>query len=466
MRGLWGKNKGKIRAGLAAALALSFLGVTPALAEDDPTLWYFDRYGVAEAHAEGYTGKGVKIAVIDSQINPNLPEFAGANLTVKEPSYCEASLEGDRSRLPAVSTEPAAYHGTGMVSLLISNGNGVNGLQAPKGVAPDAEVTLYATSASYKEVTVSEKTQCYRDGKGSQGNSLPDAEAINDAIDDGADIISMSFTGPAQEEVKAAFIKGVRKGVIFVAGTSNDLTPTLAGELAALNGLVTIQALDANAQIQSVSNSPDKRTDVVGPGVDIKGIETDYNGYSGGSGTSNATAITSGFLALLKSKYPNATGNQLLQSLIHNTGAEDHELSFDETGYWGYGPVSLKHMLREDPAQYPDVNPLVAKEMKRGLLFPSYEEIFGTDQEATASAPPVAAEDVVSSEQPSDAEGIPLIRVVIFGLLGSLVLAVIGLIVGKNISKRRRMAQPTHNPSYPDLGYPITSGTENTQERH
>ena len=62
----------------------------------------------------------------------------------------------------------------------------------------------------------------------------------------------------------------------------------------------------------------------------------------------------------MKQKYPKATGNQLIQTLIHNTGAGSHKLVFDTSNKLGYGIVSITSMLAVDPTTYPDVNPLVS----------------------------------------------------------------------------------------------------------
>ncbi|MFC4224040.1 S8/S53 family peptidase [Lysinibacter cavernae] len=459
------KRHAIVRLGLGVGIAALLLSATPASAVGEPGLWYFDRYGVTEAHAEGYTGQGVKIAVIDGQINPDLPELAGANLTVKEPSYCETSLT-DSTRLPAASSNPGALHGTAMVSLVASNGVGVGGQQAPKGVAPGAEVTLYTVMIRYDG---SKDVDCFRDGEISQGNTAMLGEAITDAINDGADIISLSMTSAGLGDAKDAYIRGLRQGVIFLAGVSNNKAPTLAGSLAALNGLVTIQGMDENALIQEIADIPDKRTDLVGPGSGIATIEENFSSYSVSSGSSNATAITSAMLAIVKSKYPSATSNQLIQSLIHNTGPDDHDLVFDETGYWGYGPVSLQHMLREDPAQYPDENPLINKDSKYDVVFPTYEEIYGDDTVATSPPTPekkpreTSKGSVEIGVVPSGNSGLPVIAIVGSGTVVVLVLAALGtwlvlsrrrkrVLAGSNYGDNGQL--PTAYPQYPQSAPP------------
>ncbi len=70
-----------------------------------------------------------------------------------------------------------------------------------------------------------------------------------------------------------------------------------------------------------------------------------------------APAITTGFLALAREKWPQATGNQLLQLLIRsgtNPGNSWNERT-------GFGPTNLETMLSTDPSQFPDENPLADK---------------------------------------------------------------------------------------------------------
>ncbi len=51
--------------------------LTPALAADaaPDDNWWYDAYGMTTIHGEGWTGAGVKVAVIDANINPELPVF-------------------------------------------------------------------------------------------------------------------------------------------------------------------------------------------------------------------------------------------------------------------------------------------------------------------------------------------------------------------------------------------------------
>ena len=73
--------------GLVAA-TLTFGAATPATAETvtDSGFWYYDIYDVQAAHDAGLTGKGLVIAVFDSQINLDVPTLRGADIEVQEPA--------------------------------------------------------------------------------------------------------------------------------------------------------------------------------------------------------------------------------------------------------------------------------------------------------------------------------------------------------------------------------------------
>jgi subtilisin family serine protease len=400
------KRRDRCRIAVAALLIGLFSAgsAVPAVAAElDPSLWYFTDFGVQEAFDAGYNGQGVTIAVIDSQINPNVPALQGANLSIHEPALCDPDSQ-TRSRLPATSTAPDAVHGTNMAALILGNGTPpADGSVGQLGVAPGAHVLYYASALDFGGWG---ENHCSRDGVEARGADT--AEAIDLAVADGAQIISMSFTENNYQSIVDAVARALKAGVVLIAGLANDQTGPHG--LNEMNGVVTVQSMDAFGAIQESSRLSSPGIDVVGPGVNVLGVADNWSGATKTNGTSNATAIIAGFLAVVKSKYPSATGNQLVQTLVRNTSAEDHPLQKDPEGYFGYGIVSLRHMLAVDPTQYPDDNPLIENPGDS----PSYGEIFGE-----TAAPPSAAPTVTSSPE------------TITGSLGSLpvILLVVVLVV-------------------------------------
>jgi len=332
-------------------------------------LWYFDRGRVQEAIDDGFDGSGVTIAVIDTQVNPEAPGLRGADLQVVEDSYC---YDSSAQPYPAVSTDyTAANHGTNVVSVILGTGEAVGGTPI-KGVAPGATVRYYNSmiTTGVGEGTDVESTCLQKNGN--LIDAGPDsmdrypsglAKAISDAVDDGADIISVSLGGLIDSANAVA--KAHAAGVIVLGSLPN--VGGVGDWPSSYNGAVAVQAFGADGQIQKSSYnpalsepSPNLSDDVkiAGPGLGLiaQGTPESWDAQQLRSGTSLATPVVAGFLAVVKQKYPEATGNQLLQSLIHNTGTKgEHEPEWNNAT--GYGAASLIGMLAVDPAKYPDVNP-------------------------------------------------------------------------------------------------------------
>jgi len=352
----------------AVGLVVGLVGLGwagPASAADGTDgFWWYDATGVADVQAAGVTGAGVKVAVIDSAIDPQVPMLVGANVTVNEPGFCHAD-EGSGPLLPTTSTQltNSTWHGTNVTALISGTGKGDGGARSTAGIAPGATVTFY----SIDDPAVDERTSvpCMT----GSGQNLSLERAITTAVDSGARIISLSDTGPSMNisrGTKAVFAWALHQGVVLVIALGD--IPTDDDAMALMNGVVAVQAGDANGAPMGTGTTagvvPHARVTVLAPGVHMfmQGNPTtkSWQDTPTGSGTSFATPLVAGMLADVASKYPKATGNQLIQSLIHNTAKDDHALAYDPAR--GYGAANLRHMLAVDPTQYPDVNPLIVQD--------------------------------------------------------------------------------------------------------
>ena len=120
---------------LGAAIAAPANAATEDLASG---LWWFDRGNVQEAHDSGFDGSGVTVAVIDSQINPDAVGLRGADLQVRENTYCH---DAAGAPIPATSSDyVAAGHGTNVVSMILGTGEAPAGGVPIEGAAPPATV--------------------------------------------------------------------------------------------------------------------------------------------------------------------------------------------------------------------------------------------------------------------------------------------------------------------------------------
>lgn len=414
-----------------ALLAGAVLAATAVPAHADVTaegLWYFDALKVQDAHDAGFTGEGVTIAVLDSPINPDIPTLQGADLRVDETPRCFVDGRPD----PVISTDVRAIHGTNVVSMIL--GSGADG--GVKGVAPDATVLYYAVAGPED---ASGFAACLDEA--GQETFVSMADAVDDAVDAGADIVSISMGFFGDLVVSQAVARGLAQGVIFVTGLSNQENGAASLEnfvwSTRMNGGVSVQAFDSSGRIPTHENllgelepNRDEYVDVAAPGVDVLTLgssEGDWSQHVLRSGTSFATPIVSGFLAVVAQKYPEATSNQILQSMIHNTGGSDGVASYDPDGRVGYGFVSLTNMLAADPAQYPDENPLLTSDGD-----PSPEMI-------QMAADELAAPETPEPEEPAGPGPIGGLLVVL-AVVGALVVA--GVIVLVVVLAARRRTRP------------------------
>ncbi|MGI4863257.1 MAG: S8 family peptidase [Janthinobacterium lividum] len=164
------------------------------------------------------------------------------------------------------------------------------------------------------------------------------ANAIRYAVDNGAQIINMSFGkefSPQRPAVEAAYKYAEAKGVLLVhaAGNEDDNLDVVPHYPAAfyLNGAVPTNLLTVGASgptddenlPASFSNYSKRQVDVFAPGV---GIFSTLPGskYGSESGTSMASPVTAGVAAVLKSYFPNLTAAELKRIIrqsaqVHHT---------------------------------------------------------------------------------------------------------------------------------------------------
>ena len=329
---------------LALAAGAIALPAAPAHAADPITAAeqpHFAYYHLDQARAKGYTGKGITIALIDGEVDTSAPELAGATVIDKTP--CTVT-SGANSK----------SHGTAMASLLVSK---------EYGVAPDATLLAYRTSFP------KDGDKAESDCRGHHGNTLDEPEwLINQAITDGAQIISISATSDdTSDAVKWAIARANALGVIVVSGAGNDNEEDTIDTFGKWSGVVSVSAIDTSGKRAEYS-SWGKGVTVAAVGGPMIAHNYETNTNINAYGTSNATPLVAGFLALAKQKWPNATSNQLLQLLTKT--ALNNEGQWNK--YTGYGVAAIGPMLNTDPSQYPDENPIMNKGNDR--LGPTNEE--------------------------------------------------------------------------------------------
>ena len=320
-----------ITAACALALSVGAVAVSPSSAQADDTITtqdYFSYYKLDQARAKGSTGKGVTIAMIDGPVDTSAPELAGANITVKTPCEYEAS-------------QASRTHATAIASILVSKNYGL---------APDATLVAYSMPSEGEKIS----GECKKDGSGLKRTASAQFEM---AMNDGAQIISYSSSdrNHHSKELKWAIARAMARGVIIVGPMGNDARDENDVSVAWWSGTVGVSAIDASGQLASYS-SWGQGVVAAGIGGPVKARDYEAGGVKDMQGTSFATPIVAGQIALARQRWPQATPNQILQLVTHsgsNNGGWDQ--------YTGYGALSLDGLLGSDPSQYPDENPLADK---------------------------------------------------------------------------------------------------------
>ena len=179
-----------------------------------PGGWWWDAMGVDELQRAG-TGKGVTVAVIDTPIDPDVPELAGK--VARSSSPCLADGGGTMSPR---SSGAEAEHGTTMAAIIGGTGKGSGpGGTGIRGIAPDATLLHYAVS--YPNPDREGDLACGITGPGYDELAEGIIASIRAAVADGADIINLSVVSDYDADYGPALLEAYRAGTIVVAGTDN-----------------------------------------------------------------------------------------------------------------------------------------------------------------------------------------------------------------------------------------------------
>ena len=174
--------------------------------------------GIEKLHKEGFTGKGVKVGILDTGIDYNHPDLKGAfkggyDFIDNDNDPMETSYDDwKKSGQPELATNGEAYyteHGTHVAGIIAGQGKNESDY-AVEGVAPDADIYSYRVLGPY--------------GSGSTSAILA---GIDKAVSDEMDIISMSLGANYNDPLYATSIavnNAVLAGVttVVAAGNSGD----------------------------------------------------------------------------------------------------------------------------------------------------------------------------------------------------------------------------------------------------
>ncbi|HEY9618513.1 MAG TPA: S8 family serine peptidase [Microcoleaceae cyanobacterium] len=304
---------GLVNAAAAVAQALGQSTPFADVANLGGNSWDLDQINAPEVWAQGYTGQGVVVAVVDSGVDSTHPDL-DANIWVNTREIAGNGLDDDGNGYIDDINGWDFVDNDNIVNDLDSHGTHVAGTIAAENNGTG--MTGVAYNARIMPVRVLDA-----DGNGNYSNV---AAGIRYAADSGADIINLSLGGGStNNQVLAAIDYAVQRGALIViaAGNEGDSQPSFPANITS-PGVVAVGAVNRDDQLASFSNlaGSSPLNYVVGPGVSIYST-TPNNHYDSFNGTSMATPHIAGVAALLLSANPNLTPAQLVSLLTSTANA-------------------------------------------------------------------------------------------------------------------------------------------------
>lgn len=338
---------------LALLLAACCLGTglfaAPAAHADE---WRDKQYWLAESGItkawEVSKGAGVKVAIIDSGIDAQHPDLKGA----VSGGY-DASGSGRPDGQKSVGVKPE--HGTLVATMLAGRGQqpaSPGPTPGPAGLPPDGIVGVAPEAQLLSVSTWLGSTN--PSGKSDQ-DQIP--EAVRWAVDNGAKVINISLgstTPQWPQSWDAAFLYAEQKDVVIVAAAGNRVGGNIqVGAPATIPGVLTVAGLDRKGVASVDASSQGISIGVAAPAENLLG-GLPGGGYAEWAGTSGSAPIVSGVAALIRSKWPAMSAEQVINRIVST--AKDAGAPGKDPLY-GFGILNAEAALKDNVAEV-TANPL------------------------------------------------------------------------------------------------------------
>ncbi|EPD51005.1 hypothetical protein HMPREF1210_02196 [Paenisporosarcina sp. HGH0030] len=256
--------------------------------------------GAHTAWGAGFTGEGVKVAVLDSGIDPGHPDLVD-------------QLDEAVSFVPGEEVNDGNGHGTHVASTVLGTG-AADGRS--KGVAPDARLLV---------------------GKVLSDQGFGQDSWIIDGMEwasENAKIVNMSLGTSEPGDGKDPMSQAVNRlseenGTLFVIAAGNNGAEGSIGSPGAADSALTIGAVDKSDRLAWFSSMGPRygdmglKPDLSAPGVGIVAARSQFTSgsgyYSRKDGTSMASPHVAGAAAILAEKHPEWDGKALKEALMNTT---------------------------------------------------------------------------------------------------------------------------------------------------
>lgn len=267
-------------------------------------------------------GSGVDVAVLDTGVDRDHPDLTNRVEQCKDFTRGRTYKEG--------GCDDSIGHGTHVSGTILadagSDGNGIYG------VAPEAD--LY----SYK---VCKDRGCYNDDI---------AAAIDEAGQQGAEVVSMSLGADSQSSLISDAIDRQKDKVLFVAASGNDGSSIGSINYPAANAdVVSVAAIDSNYRVTDFSSrgtdstefqEASKYLEVAAPGNNVLSTYNDGT-YTRYDGTSMATPHIAGYAAKAWASGQVSTSSEARDYIQANADVDITEGTHATEGYDPAGGLGL-----------------------------------------------------------------------------------------------------------------------------
>lgn len=289
--------------------------IARAMGTDDPYYarygWYLEMINAPYIWEKEMLGNGVTVAVLDSGVEMDHPDFEATDFT--EPF--NAIKESEETYNPIDITDDYG-HGTAVTGIIAATANNQKGMT---GIMPEATVMPIKVL----------------DGK--TGSVADVVRGIDHASDYGADVINISagITSDSSS-LKAACQRAAARGTIIVAAAGNDYN-SRAEYPASYDTVVSVASIESDGTHSDFSNY-NQFVAVSAPGNDIC-VPWNNSAYYLVMGTSFSAPQVSAMAVMIKQLDPTINYAGFMK-IIAATSTDKGAKGFDP--YFGYGLMNLK----------------------------------------------------------------------------------------------------------------------------
>lgn len=298
--------------------------------------WTFEAMSLGSITSK-YTGKNVKLAIIDSGINYNHEDFKNAGVNVVDSHSMSIEWENNTWKKYKKSAGQESHladsngHGTNVAACVASQINGVGG----SGIAPDVDLYIFNAQGYQWGAIQTALNECVTLDVDIVNMSIQAYENSGDGYDGGYDPDSVYGL---QDHINSCFNNGIT--VVAAAGNHNTSEPSYP---ASYNHVISVGSLAKSSKSSKASYSNTYGIDVVTSGSVYVAGKDSSNHYKETQGTSFSSPLVAAAIALYKEKYPSASPSTIETALKNSCDAISGNPSWA-----GSGRINVERFLNED----------------------------------------------------------------------------------------------------------------------